>query len=554
VIYRDNEQPLKAIRVRIFKGNDERNEDFSGRPIETRLVAFTNNRGEFEVGGLAAGKYYIGVEGQGIAMPSGSGMRIPLPITAIPRREDFEEIVPRHDSEFTVDGTNTVEVEVRITRGGSISGKVIKPNGAAVAYARVTFISRDGSGSGPYMSRFSTQTDKDGSYRIENLPAGDYFVAALEDQPGNYEILARLRGEAQIVTYHPAASNVSDAAAVHVDAGRETGAVNITLVARSSFTVSGTVVRQRDGTPIGGATVLLRSQESDLSGPLVPGLAPRTTHADRQGRWSFTNVTEGSYVVMALAPNPPMTGAASNEPEEAYRQSRQRFLMTQEEVSVKGSDRPGLQLAISGPGSIVGRVEMDNGEALPADLVIFLELIAQDSRPGPPLPVRIQPGGAFVFNNIQAGNIFLSAAFPQNSKYFVKSMTADGEDTRVAPLKVVEGAEAGPLQIVLSTGLATISGRVVSEDGREGLSDRVVMLVPVDPGKQRFRTSTFAVRTTSDGSYALSIPPGDYFVVARSRDELPGVATQQFMRNLAGNAQRVSLGSSEQKRLDLRLR
>ena len=87
VIYQDNEQPLKGVRVRIFKPTG----------VERPLVAFANNNGEFRVEKLAAGKYYISI-GEGIASPSGIGMRLPMPITAIPRREDFEEIVPRHDA------------------------------------------------------------------------------------------------------------------------------------------------------------------------------------------------------------------------------------------------------------------------------------------------------------------------------------------------------------------------------------------------------------------------------------------------------------------------
>jgi hypothetical protein len=577
VVY-DNAQPLKGVRVQIFTGNDnESDSEDDGPPIhDMGLVAFTNNRGEFQVGNLAAGKYYIAVEGPGIGMPSGMGMRIPLPLSAIPRREDFAEIIPKHDAEFAVDGTNTVEVEVRIARGGSISGKVLKANGAPVADVPVSFISRAGADAGPYMARFSAQTDKDGAYRIENLPAGDYVVAAaIEDRRGNFDMRARLRGESQVVTYHPAAIRVRDAASVRVDPGRETSGVNITLVARNAYAVSGTVVRQQDGTVIAGATVLLVNKEAELGGALVPGLGQRTARSDADGHWSFTNVTEGSYVVTALVPTsrsarlpnesrtpgspqlgPPQLGPPDSEPadrEQAYRESRQRFLFAHQEVAVAGADLSGLPLAIVGPGSITGVVETDNGARLPADLVIFLELSRPGDRPSPPMPVRVKPDGSFSVSGIQGGDVFLALALTPASQYFIKSVTANGDNPQHTPLKVIEGAEVGPLRVIISTVTGSLSGRVLLDKSGQGLSDIVVLLAPVEPEKQRFRTTYLSTRTTSDGNYSLTGAPGEYFVFARRRDELPGIVTAEFVRAEAAKAQRVMLVSGERERLDLRI-
>jgi len=248
IIYKDNAQPLRGVRVRIFNSNDEADDNPSGRG----LFAFTNDRGEFRITDLAAGKYYVTLEGAGVAMPSGFGMRIPLPLSAIPKPEDFEAIIPKHDAEFTVDGTNTAEIEVRIARGGKISGKVMKANGEPVADVAVNFISREGNVNGPYTSRFTTQTNKNGEYSVDNIPSGEYIVAAAtEDKRGNFDMRARLRGESQVITYHPAAITIRDATAVRVDAGRETGSVNVTLVTRNSYAVSGIYLTARssaDGT------------------------------------------------------------------------------------------------------------------------------------------------------------------------------------------------------------------------------------------------------------------------------------------------------------------
>lgn len=542
VFYKDNAQPLKGTRVRIFTSSDY------------GLVAFTNNSGEFRADNLATGKYYITLEGPGVAMQSGFGMRLPLPMTAIPRAEDYPEIVPKHDAQFTVDGTNTVEVEVRVARGGALSGKVLKPNGGPVASVGVSFMSREGSAGGPYTARFSAQTDKDGAYKIDNLPEGEYVVAAAtEDKNSNFDIRARMRGESQVVTYHPAAINIQQAQVVRVDPGRETTGVNITLVARNSFGVSGTVLRQRDGTPLAGARVLLRNKETEMGGALVPSMGQRTTFTDTDGRWSFANVMEGSYVVTALAPMQGRSRVPGEEPdrEQLFRESRQRFLMSHEDVTVAGADLNGLLLTISGPGAIVGRVETDDGTPLPAGLVVFLELISKGSRPGPPLPVRVRPDGSFNFSNVQGGDVYVGIVTAPDSKYFVQSIDSNGDDLQRTALKVPEGADAGPLRVVISQGVGATTGRALSENGGQGVSDIVVLLAPVEPGKQRFRTAYLSTRTGPDGTFTISGPPGEYFVFARQRDDLPPIVSAEFVRGAAAKATRITLKAGEQKQIDV---
>ncbi|HZE64909.1 MAG TPA: carboxypeptidase-like regulatory domain-containing protein, partial [Pyrinomonadaceae bacterium] len=339
---------------------------------------------------------------------------------------------------------------------------------------------------------------------------------------------------------------------VHVDSGAVVGGVNITLVARDSFVVSGVVVRQGDGTPLAGTSVLLRNKESESGGALVPGMNQRSTRTDAEGRWSFSNVAEGSYVVMALAP-PTRSMHSEEEPadrEEAYRQSRQRFLVAQQDVIVAGGNLNDLLLSISGSGSITGVVELESGQALPQGLVIFLELLREGGLPGLPLPVRVQPDGSFNFNEVQGGEFYLSAAMPQGSTFFVKAVTANERDLRRVPLKLAEGTVAGPIRIILSTELGRLTGRVLS-DKNQPAGDLIVLLAPAESEKQQFRTSYFTTRTAADGAYSLVIAPGDYLVFARRRDQLPGIMSDEFIRNEAGKAIRVTVAAGEQKRLEL---
>jgi hypothetical protein len=541
VVYKDNGQPLKNVRVRIFTTEDG------------SLVALTNNQGEFRVSNLAAGKYYVSLDGPGVAMQSGFGVRLPLPINAIPRQEDFPEVTPKHDAVFTVDGTNAVEVEVKVARGGTISGKIMKANGSPFPFASVDFLSREGGTNTPYTAKFSAQADKDGFYKINNIPEGEYIVAtAVENKSASFDIRSRIRGESQIVTYHPSAISVRDAGVVRVVTGGEAGGVNITLVPRSTRSVSGIVMQQRDGTPLVGATVLLRNKESEMGGSLVPGLAQRTTRTDADGNWTFSNVMEGEYVVTALAPRTRSRDFQDPaDPEQAFRNSRMRFLVASQDIAVAGADLSGLTLLISGPGSIVGTIQTDNGAQLPANFVIFVELVSKTNRPSPPLPVRVRPDGSFVMDGIQSGETYVGFALPAGANAFIKSVSLNGTDLQDSPVRIQEGAEAGPMQIVISQAVGSLKGTVAPERSNQDISEYVVLLAPVETGKQRFRTSYLTSRLAADGSFSVTGAPGEYFVFAKRREDLPGIVSEEFVRTQLTSARRVVLVAGQEKRLDL---
>jgi hypothetical protein len=556
VVYSDNGQPMKKVRVTIFN------------PLEgsgdAQRVVVTNDRGEFVLTGLPAGKYYATIEGRKAPLPSGLSVRIPLPVAAIPRAEDYAEIVPRHDAEFVVDGKNSTTIEIRFTRGGTVAGKVMQANGSPVSDATVNLVSSPDSTTS-YGARFSGRTDKNGAFRLENVPPAKYIVsAAVESQQGSADIYARMRGETQSVTYHPAALRLADALPINVESGREASGINITLVERRSFSVSGTVVRGLDGSALSGAQVVLRRKDAETAGPEMPGLQQRNTQTNSKGEWSFSNVEEGAYEITALnSPSGPIGRTIAGPPGMMRRTGpprmgqvdpgpRPRFMIAQQSLDVIGAKVEDITLTIGGPGTIVGNVVLEDGQPVPAGAVLFFEFGSAGARPGRPVPVRVNSDGSFRLDDVQSGQTYLNPALPPDSRYFVDSATLSGNDVS-AGINVLEGAEIGPLTIRLSDKLATVAGRITtSENGAK--SGLVVLLVPVDPAKQRFRTSYFSTFSSTDGSFSVKVAPGEYFVIARQRADLPAVIMPEFMRAFGAGTQRVAVGPSEQKSIDLVVR
>jgi hypothetical protein len=82
----------------------------------------------------------------------------------------------------------------------------------------------------------------------------------------------------------------------------------------------------------------------------------------------------------------------------------------------------------------------------------------------------------------------------------------------------------------------------------------VVLLAPVELEKQRFRTTYLTARTSADGTFSVTgAPPGEYFVFARRREDLPPIVTEEFVRTENPKAQRIALAPGEQKQLEGRL-
>ncbi len=117
----------------------------------------------------------------------------------------------------------------------------------------------------------------DGRYRFEQgLPAGPYYVRA---GSGFTDVIPQ---------YFDGAQSLSDAQAVDVSAGEETGGIDFNLSRRGS--ISGTVVRRGTGEPVPGAIVSIYYPAGTLM---------RETVSGADGGYGFTNLLEQHYFIGA---------------------------------------------------------------------------------------------------------------------------------------------------------------------------------------------------------------------------------------------------------------
>ena len=175
-------------------------------------------------------------------------------------------------------GATAILNDAVLARGGTISGRVLAPDGTPRPNIEV-FASTETGGTG-------ATTGADGTYAITGLPDGDYTVFTYSDWGANL-----------VGVYHPGSSpSWEDAEPVHVADAATVRLDDLTLVAGATLT--GTVLGP-DGAPLARATVQAESIDA-LNGALTSGGA--------------LTGTDGSYSINLLAPGRYRVSAVGNQP------------------------------------------------------------------------------------------------------------------------------------------------------------------------------------------------------------------------------------------------
>ena len=596
-VYDDTGRPVRRARVLLL------NTDLAGAagPASMR-GGLTDGRGEFRITDVPAGSYLIAVDAPGFISPIGMAnieeeQRLG-PLSSMAALDEARQ----HFEQVSVDGRNELEVTVRARRGGAITGRVSYEDGDPVIGAMVSIMRRrDGrvtqvlTGFNP-TAFFGLRTDDRGVYRISGLPPGEYFLNVIEsiahtsargerDQLSSLFDSAFTGGSPFATTFYQAATSLSGATALRVEAGQELREINITIAERNARTVSGTVVARRGGQPLANAVVTLRAKEERTASlPLflrrgdVPLLSTQT---DEVGQWTFREIPDGAYIltvepsgepdaetltmVSAIPANGNVAVAGSRIIREGIpRSPRRRYARRQQEATVNGGDLTGVVIQLAEGGSISGTIRTEDGS-----------LLVRRPQPQPSSPynsaqhvpiyaLRLEAnrtmmegsdyasleGGSFTLTGLSAGRFTLSVGGAPG-QYYVRSMTWNGRDLLREPLELAESAAITGVQIVLAQDVATLTGRTLSAHERTPVAGAPLLLVPADQSRWRFRNSFLSTASAAGGRFAVQGPPGEYLVIVLAPGSRTFDFTEAAIRERAPTAQRVTLRAGAEQTLDV---
>jgi hypothetical protein len=447
---------------------------------------------------------------------------------------------------------------------GAISGTVVDEAGEPLVGVQIRGFLRALTGRRRFFNTATTATDDRGVYRLGNLTPGEYVVAAASRQialPLAMVMSGELRGAPILpgtgtsiligdvvygldpgrpvpppitggrlfvypTTFHPAAAALAQATTIAVASGEERSAIDLQLQPVPSVRVSGTVIGPEGQPPVG--VQLLPPNVDEIALELDTPVAM----TDRNGAFTFPAVPSGPYSL--------------------------RCLLTELPLTVGTADIDGLALVLQKGLRISGRMEFDGSAEKPQSarleqITVVIEPLHETPTAGIAPRPRVDGSGQFTTAFLPPGKYFVRIGASPTGWMF-KSAMHEGRDVSETPLELKDG-DVSSLAINFTDRWTGLSGTVHSSAG-QGDADAIVLVFPTDPqawtnlsmSPRRMRSA----RTTRSGEYKLiSLPPGDYYVVALPDEQAADWQDPKFMEMLARVATVVTIGEGEHRTQEL---
>ena len=255
----------------------------------TGLTAVTSLDGSFEMPQVAAGTYYVVAQLKGYLSPFTPEDMFTDKDGAISRtKAQAEKIVVQ---------SAPVRADVRLERGGSISGVIRYDDGSVAAGMRpVLMVLQD---EGKWKHAFSFEgmpgasiSDDRGHYRIGGLDKGKYAVKTelpthqLIQAPDGSASLHSSDGDA-LAVYSGGVLREKENKPIEVGAGEDVDGIDLVFPIDNLHVVSGTVTAKTDGHSLNSGWVNLNDSETTET--------MRRTKLEEDGRFKFNYVPEGQY-------------------------------------------------------------------------------------------------------------------------------------------------------------------------------------------------------------------------------------------------------------------
>jgi protocatechuate 3,4-dioxygenase beta subunit len=429
-------EPAQGVKVILVGPDDVRKMDY-GLGIPPLPAATTDAEGRYKLSNVAAGAYVLTAYAPAYVIQSerrrrnnsGKGLNV-------------------------AENDNLENVDITMTRGGVVTGKVTDEDGRPVIAESVTIFRLDQQGKRIETDAFNPfgreETDDQGVYRIFGIEAGRYLVAAGSSPE---EINTRL-GAFYRRTFHPDTTDESKAKVIEIKPGGENENVDIRIARPTKgYAASGRVIDADTGKPVPGVMIhygILKETRSStsLSFNLV--------------NWPTNSA--GEFRLEGLSPNSYKVGVANLENSDFY--------SDQVDFEIVGGDVTGLEIKLSRGASISG-VAVVEGERDPAILgglsKIQLRVTAGDSRGKieDELFTRtgtINPDGTFRISPVRSGKKRIIADTYMASKEF-SLIRMEHNGVEVRDLDISTGDQVSGVRLVFGYGTAVITGRVEIKGG-----------------------------------------------------------------------------------------
>ncbi|MCR4375055.1 MAG: carboxypeptidase-like regulatory domain-containing protein, partial [Acidobacteria bacterium] len=457
------------------------------------------------------------------------------------------------------------EIEIPITPGSVIAGRVVDPQGRPMARQFPWLLESRMVGDRRMISRtrfpysigsFERSTNDLGEFRLFGLPPGTYYLALSPSMPAGTRLTtdAEVRwalqppgadrdgppsagpiaGYARL--YYPGTPDPDAAVAITVGPGQVREGLEFRLEYSPVGRIEG-VVHRADGAPATGVRVNLEAREPrvNLEGSV------RTATVDAQGRFVFNSVPADDHRVSAYASSGP---------------AAVRDLWAQTTVVTSGADVTGVMLTLAPAAQLSGRVSFAaSTRTPPADLSVVrltavgVRAMAQAMAGGGSFTSRfdgqVAADGTFQIKGLPPDRYLINASWPgmrtDAGGWWLTGVRVGERNLGDEPVQVEANEAVDDVVVEFRDRMGAIEGALSDAAGRPA-PGYVVMAFPVD--RAHWTTSSRrmvpAVRPATDGRFTISgLPGGDYYLAVVTEVDPDEAADGRFLETLIPMAIRV---------------
>ncbi len=362
--------PVVAERVNLSpvdQGNQRRFDPFS-------LGFQTDDRGIYRVFGVPPGRYKVSI-GQGENGFNGRG-RPTYPTTFYPDATD-----PAKATVIEIDeGTEATRIDItmgrRIDQAFSVKGRVVDESGKPVpnvelGLSRIVIADANGSSSSSGGGT-GARSDRQGEFRLENLPAGKYSISGylreesdLHVEPVNFDVLD------QDVT-------------------------GVELKAFRGASLSGVVVIEGTGTNSAKAALSQSYISANIRNEALNSTSSQSASVKADGSFRLSGLKPGVVANVSLYILGKWLAISRIERDGVVQANGIQIQNTEQVTGVRA-------IVAYSNGSIRGVVKLENG-ALPASGRLIIQLGNSGDTSGNTTPANVDSRGHFLIEGLAAGN------------------------------------------------------------------------------------------------------------------------------------------------------
>jgi Carboxypeptidase regulatory-like domain len=489
------------------------------QPTPYPWMAMTDADGRYEIKGLPADTYAIVATKANYVRSAWGETRVEGPGKRIP----------------VADGQVVDKIDVRLTRTGVVTGKIVDEFGDPVTDVSVTAMRYQYIQGSRRLTQSGRggQTNDVGEYRVYGLTPGQYFISAtLRNFTGiNTETTDR---SSYAPTFYPGTGNVAEAQRLTIAAGQTAPDINLALLPIQTAKVSGIAI-DADGKPMVGMVNVMQRLGATMIGNSAAPVRP-------DGRFTL-NLTPGDYTFRVFGPNP--ADAAFTD------------------VTVSGSDLDGVQIVAAKPSIIRGRIAFTASAtaAAPPKPTAFDLGAMREWAIGQPVrsQAKIKDDGTFEIS-LPAGHVLIRGLMMGQTAgpggpppWRLNRVILNDLDVADSGIDVPQNGTIENVVVEMTNHLGEAAGRVTDADGKV-VRDCFVIVFAQDSAHWTVQTRHLSVaRPGLDDLFHARLLAGDYYAVAMSDVETNAWTDPEFLAQARERATKFSLADGEKKTLDLPL-